>query len=78
MIIISEQVKHFHEDLKCSALVTDWVGLNKLTKLSDRTLVYKGNYFDDDYDGNVYAVFGDSDSPVNYCVCLEQKGAAKC
>ena len=60
-------IKHFHEELKCSAILIDWVELNKLTKESGHTFTYRGNYMDDD-SNIVYAVFGEE--PVNYCVKL--------
>ena len=69
------EVKHFHESkIKCSAIVVDWVELNKLNHKSDdgktpRLLKYLGNYMDDD-STSVWAVFGRM--PKRYCVLIDK------
>ena len=61
-------IKHFHNtDIKCSAMVVDWVELNKLNDKSDDFFQYFGNYMDDDSNSS-WAVFGDF--PKRYCVLL--------
>lgn len=63
------EVKHFHGTvMKCSAIVTDWVELNKLNNRSDRFFEYLGNYMDDDSD-TVWAMFGDF--PKRYVIKID-------
>lgn len=66
-----EQIKNFCETkMNCIATVADWAGLNQINARADDFLLYLGNYFDDSYDGTVWALFGFRGGK-RYCVKIK-------
>lgn len=67
-----KEVKNFCEtEMNCIATVVDWAELNKINAEATDFLLYFGNYFDDNSDGTVWALFGFSGGK-RYCVKLHK------